>query len=388
MTDKEQYLENIEIALQAINNPETRENKEFRDWIAKDENLQLYEELVVYRMGMLQESDTDISIDIVWKKFIEDKKRRSKKVFRIYWTVASAVAAVAIIFLLRIGTEQNLNLQTAPIPEYVAKNEPQEILLKTDNEPAVVITPKFEPQVTGKRKTPTKQVFTANESNIVTKNKKAKKYHISIPRGTTYYLMLEDSTEVWLNVDSELKFPAQFKKDIREVELIGEGYFKVKEDTSRPFIVKSKYLTTRVLGTEFNFRAYNREEAEVTLVSGKVAVNSSDKQITDEVILTPNQTARVVNNQFQTSNTDVRKYTAWTEGLFYFDNETLEDIMKVLGRWYNVNILFQDNSTKNYRFKFSTNRAYSLSQVTEMLNQMGKVSIETKGNNTLIKERQ
>lgn len=387
MTDKEQYFENIEIALQAINNPETRESKKFRDWIAKDENLQLYEELVVYRIAMLKENDLDISIDIVWEKFIEDKKIKSKKVFRIYWTVASAVAAVAIIFLLRIGTDQNFNLQTAPIPEYVAKNEPQEILLKTNNEPAVVITPKSEPQTTSKRKiTTTKQVFAANESSNI--NKKAKKYHISIPRGTTYYLMLEDSTEVWLNVDSELKFPAQFKKDIREVELIGEGYFKVKEDTSRPFIVKSKYLTTRVLGTEFNFRAYNREEAEVTLVSGKVAVNSSDKQITDEVILNPNQTARIVNNKFQTSNTDVRKYTAWTEGLFYFDNETLEDIMKVLGRWYNVNILFQDNSAKNYRFKFSTNRAYSLSQVTEMLNQMGKVTIETEGNNTLIKERQ
>ena len=99
---------------------------------------------------------------------------------------------------------------------------------------------------------------------------------LSVPRGQDYHLTLADGTQVWMNAESRLEFPDRFNGNTREVRLKGEAYFEVKKDAKRPFVVHTDYLTTRVLGTAFNVRAYSRRDASVTLVSGRVQVNSGD----------------------------------------------------------------------------------------------------------------
>lgn len=386
--ENEKHFDNIEIALQAINNPVIRNSEEFRDWIKNEGNLQLYEELVLYRTAMLEQSGSEISIDFAWEKFIAGKQKTRRNLLRPLSIAISVAAAITILFFaLRNESEQHMNADLLIIPEFIANNEPQEITLEADNQLPVAIVSKPKQQIKSIEK-PTVKSTTANkiEDVILAKGEDTQVYKISIPRGKNYYMMLEDSTEVWLNADSKLSFPSRFEADKREVELVGEGYFKVKPDASRPFIVKSGYLITKVLGTEFNFRAYNKKDAEVTLVSGKVAVSGVGNDNTKEVILSPNETVSMINGKFQVSETDIKKYTSWVEGWFYFDNETLEDIMKELGRWYNVNIYFQDISARNYKFKFWADRDYSFQEAVDMLNQIGKVSIETYGNNVIIKE--
>lgn len=387
MKSEQQHPENIEIALQAINNPEFRESNEFRNWIKSEDNLHLYEELALYRTAIQEDNDAQISENIEWNKFLANRKITTRRKFiKRLWIAASSIAAViAVLFwsVNKIGEQNFVNYQES-VPEFIAKNEPQVITIEADNQAPVVII--SEPQQQTEGAPPPKQAYILTENVANLKKENVQTYRISIPRGKSYLMILEDSTEVRLNADSKLTFPVKFAADKREVVLVGEGYFKVKKDSSRPFIVKTKHVTTKVLGTEFNLKAYESEDTEITLVSGKIAVSSKAINQGNEVILSPNECATLGNGEFRVSEIDVRKSVSWVNGLFYFDNETLEDIMKELGRWYNVNIYFESASARNYKFKFWTDRNHSFQQTVEMFNQIGKVSIATYGNNAVIKE--
>ena len=270
------------------------------------------------------------------------------------------------------------------ITEYIAQNKPQEITLQVDDQEAI---PVKEESIASKPHTPkdkkqTQETVASSTSSTIS-GMKLHTYTLSIPRGKSYHLVLDDNTEVWLNADSKLLYPNHFADNERIVELDGEAYFKVAKDAKRPFIVKSKYLTTKVLGTEFNFRAYNNNVG-VTLVEGRVAVQQNEGK---ETVLTPGQNATIVGDELQISDVDVRKFTSWVDGYFYFDEAKLEDIMKELGRWYNINIEFEDKQTKAYEFKFWAKRDDNLEKTINNLNQIGKVLIETDGNKIIIKKK-
>jgi ferric-dicitrate binding protein FerR (iron transport regulator) len=161
-------------------------------------------------------------------------------------------------------------------------------------------------------------------------------------------LLLGDGSEVWLNVDSRLRFPAAFSDTLREVWLEGEASFEVRHDPSRPFIVHAGGLRTEVLGTLFYVSAYAGEPMSVALAKGRVKVSAAQGQ---EVILLPNQQ---VFADSQTRNWDVRRidagrYGIWREGLFVYDDLPLGELEERLERWYNVRISFRDEATRRCR---------------------------------------
>lgn len=98
---------------------------------------------------------------------------------------------------------------------------------------------------------------------------------LTIPRGESFKVVLCDGTEVWLNANSNFVYPTAFIGNERIVTLEGEAYFKVTKDPKRPFIVKTKNIQTRVLGTEFNIRSYSPEDTHVVLINGKVEVSNT-----------------------------------------------------------------------------------------------------------------
>ncbi len=190
---------------------------------------------------------------------------------------------------------------------------------------------------------------------------------LTTPRGEDFRLTLPDGTEVWMNADSKLEFPETFTGDKREVRLYGEAYFDVARNEEQPFEVKNSFFTTSVLGTEFNVRAYSPEDAHVVLVQGKVSLQS--KEHPEPQVIQPGQKAQwTEQGGFTVSEVDTYSYIQWKEGYFYFNNVPLVEIMQELGRWYNVDILFEDTAAMHTRFHFVADRNQDLGFALTNLN--------------------
>ncbi|MEK6481008.1 FecR domain-containing protein [Catalinimonas sp. 4WD22] len=157
-------------------------------------------------------------------------------------------------------------------------------------------------------------------------------------KGQKATLTLTDGTKVYLNVDSKLTFPERFDTDKREVVLEGEAFFDVTKNPEKPFIIRSGNLTTTVLGTSFNIKAFDHEDPQVTVVSGKVKVNALNTDSThNEVLLTPFQQA-FYDGQLHKKEVEIRPFIAWRDKVIHFDEVSLEEAVVVLERWFNVSI--------------------------------------------------
>ena len=187
-------------------------------------------------------------------------------------------------------------------------------------------------------------------NDTVTPPQEEIQYHtLSVPRGGEYNLTLADGTQVWLNSESELRFPTRFSANNRTVYCKGEVYFDVTRNPESPFIVKLDKGEVTVLGTEFCTSDYKSSVVEVTLVTGKVQFKAENG---DSVSLTPSQhlVYNTTNDSISVTTVDTRVYTAWKDNLFCFEDETLENIMHTLSRWYDVDIYFESEDLKKRHF--------------------------------------
>jgi transmembrane sensor len=178
--------------------------------------------------------------------------------------------------------------------------------------------------------------------------------YLTIPRGGQFHLVLSDGTKVWLNSETQLKYPVAFNDgETRRVELVyGEAFFEVSPSTKHKgakFKVFNLSQEVEVLGTQFNIKAY-KDEANIytTLVEGKVSVSYSNTN----KILKPNEQAslNLQDNSLAIANVDVYNEISWRDGVFSFRKKPLGEIMKVLSRWYDIEVQFENQNTKNARF--------------------------------------
>lgn len=188
-----------------------------------------------------------------------------------------------------------------------------------------------------------------------------------VGRGHEYMLILNDGTRVWMNSKSELSYPVAFGENVRRVRLSGEAYFEVTKDSVRPFIVEvDRGFEVKVLGTHFNIKAYDTDDSyETTLVEGKVQVSQGHKT---KITLEPSEQmvigkdgrheVRVVNTSY---------YTAWHEGWFYFNDESLEQVLTMIGRWYDVDFVFAKENLKGIAVTGKLKRFENLSVILKML---------------------
>ena len=192
---------------------------------------------------------------------------------------------------------------------------------------------------------------------------------LKIPRGGEYFLVLADGTKVWLNSETTLRFPVQFASDIRRVELTGEAYFEVSRNENVPFIVSSGNQQIKVLGTQFNISSYpDNQSILTTLVEGSVEV-SLEGNPAEKTMLKPSEQSYLSMNESQIlkRNVDVAQYVAWKDGRFVFQDQMLEDIMKTLSKWYNVQVVFTNEDDKKLRF------TGNLERYTDFNNILGKI---------------
>ena len=210
---------------------------------------------------------------------------------------------------------------------------------------------------------------------------------MNTPRGKDCNITLSDGTRVWMNADSRLEYPERFTGTRRTVRLSGEAYFEVAKDARRPFIVESSYLTTTVLGTTFNMRAYSASDASVALVEGRLSV--APAMGGQPVTVSPGQqvTLSMSRSKPTLSTTAVNTYgfTQRKDGYFYFHDATLRQIMTELGRWYNKTVVFEDPAQLDLRLHFVAERSQTLPQIINSLCEMDGVDIELGANDITVK---
>lgn len=209
---------------------------------------------------------------------------------------------------------------------------------------------------------------------------------LTTPRGGEFKVTLEDGTEVWLNAESKLRYPETFAGNERRVEITGEAYFKVAHDSAKPFYVVSGGQEIRVYGTEFNVHAYSDEpDYYTTLVNGSIALRTLGGN-QSEFVLTPGHQA--VYNKTDASakihKVDTDVVTSWRSGIFVFEEQTMEQIMRTLSRWYNFQYEFADNKIASTVFMGSIPRYGSFSEVVDIFQKMGGFRLRQKGNKIII----
>ncbi|MCK0131890.1 DUF4974 domain-containing protein [Flavobacteriaceae bacterium F08102] len=195
--------------------------------------------------------------------------------------------------------------------------------------------------------------------------------YITIPRGGEFSVTLADGTTIRLNSETKLKYPTKFiKGQTRSVELMyGEAYFEVSSSTKHngdTFDVYSRNQRVNVLGTEFNIKAYSDEEkVYTTLVDGKIAIETKNHKR----IMNPNQQAivNVSTNSIEINAIDVYNEVSWKEGVFSFENKQLAEVMKVLSRWYDVNVAFTNEAKKKIEFNGVFNKSQQIDEILSMI---------------------
>jgi hypothetical protein len=188
---------------------------------------------------------------------------------------------------------------------------------------------------------------------------------LSTPRGGQYQVILPDGSKVWLNAASSLHYPTAFAGSQRDVELIGEAYFEVAKDKSKPFRVKVGDMQVNVLGTHFNVSAYQDEkDIKTSLLEGSVKITRGK----EKGMLEPGQQA-VMNmgeDKIEIVNADMGEVMAWKNGYFQFNNASLQNVLRQISRWYDVDIVYEGNNRPR-KFVGEMQRDLNLSEMLKIL---------------------
>lgn len=208
---------------------------------------------------------------------------------------------------------------------------------------------------------------------------------IIVPRGGEYELVLSDGTHVWLNSDSELRFPVSFGSGKRQIFLKGEAFFAVTKDKLHPFIVNAcDKMEIEVLGTTFNIQAYpNEDNLYTTLNSGSIKISNCIQSFE----LRPNEQAvyDTKSRAITISTVNAECYSAWKEGMFIFENERLETIMNRLSRWYDVTVFYLNHESKNFHFTGDLEKYDDFETSLRMIEKASHIKFEINEKNVIVK---
>lgn len=205
---------------------------------------------------------------------------------------------------------------------------------------------------------------------------------VKTPRGITAEVILEDGTHVWLNNESELLFPESFAGAERKVTVRGEAYFDVAKDAKHPFIVEGEGFAVKVLGTEFNIRSRGVNDRNVALVEGSLKVSEGSSDVT----ISPGEMALCGNGSIKVSEVDTYPLTQWKCGFFYFNGESLDDILTELGRWYNVNVIVENPELLDVHLHFVASHSQELGEVVGSLNSLIDFDLKLEDGDIVVKK--
>ena len=321
----------------------------------------------------LAQEDQEKNLALLLERMREKKPKQKK--LRIWYRVAASVAAtVAFVFCLISGQKEEkyddwysqVVTEQYTQPTLILENDSSLILADYARE--AIVNRDYEIE---KLQENTLKYTTTGQSGSLRYNK------LIVPRKYTYTLKFSDGTEVILNAGSILRYPVDFAGDKREVELVGEAFFKVAK-SDKPFLVRMGENNITVYGTQFNVYSRENHDLEIVLVEGSIGFKAGNQK---EIKLRPSQMVvrQLENGEIRVKEVNPRDYIMWVENMFVFKGQTLGRIISELSIWYGVQIKVRPDQ-ENTKLTLITNKDNSLDEVFKFITEITGVEIIKIGN--------
>lgn len=328
--------------LESFYNPTIESQSFWGKLILKDEVLAeefRYANTILRSIPYRNQTFSSEDKELLWKRISATSHK--KRLFR-YWY--SSVAAVAIL-LLAAGSFYYVDyyegdnftaIEKVQKPEYPV--ETIQLILADEKKVDIAEDSRLQYSNEGELHINTQKVDIPQKSADTDKRNSTAYNQLIVPAAKRSFLELADGSRIWVNANTRVVYPVTFDDKEREIYVDGEIYIEVSPDKARPFIVKSKKMDIRVLGTKFNVSAYEAsQEASVVLVSGKVNVRTNNRT---ESVLEPSDRL-----SYEKGFTDIRKvnvenYISWKDGFYTFDNESFSVVLDKLSNYYGKKISY------------------------------------------------
>lgn len=365
--------------------------KQFRDFISNSQQFDKQQFIETIKKDNVLKQDlnrledlcdlADIQPDrnrIWWQvqTFIKNKKKKK----RIRWSIAATI----ITSIISIGLWKYLTTEKTTFPSLSSDSKEVQLIMADGSTINIgKITQDTLIQST------TNQIKISPQGELAYSGDSPKGqllYHtIYVPRGNEYHMVLSEQTEIWLNSESELRFPINFEGHERKVYLKGEAFFKVTKDTLRPFRVNTGKMEIEVLGTSFDIKAYQGTDPLAILVQGSIQVKDSATGKT--CILSPGYQAILRNNQLDTCRINTEEATAWKKGRFVFRDMPLAQLTQELERWFDIEIFFENNHLREHRFTGVIKRYNKIEDIGALIEETANVKFHIQGRNVIIQQQ-
>ena len=365
-----------------------KEKQEFEDWLSFSEaNRSLWLQL----SGGKTYADFDEVCRLTdgeehWKYLEAAVRSRLRKKLMLYW--CSRAAAVILLFTFGYYYFFSVPMGKTEVTEPILPAIRQAVLVLNDGrqiplirQDTLVNTEVLDIEITSgqARYCPDRQQ-TGDTTPVFNT--------IIVPRGGIYSLILSDGSTVFLNSESELTYPVKFCGNRREVELKGEALFEVAHKPEQPFVVTSGVLETKVLGTVFNVMAYQDEsEIQTTLITGEGEVAGRDTKWRDVLHSGGQACWRPRTGEWEIRQVDIRLKSLWKDGIIVLNDNSLEEVMRMLSRWYDVEYIFDTMLEGTHTFTGRINRNTDLESVLKKLTLLGGPDFRVEGRVIHISDR-
>ena len=372
--------DDIEFANRLLTRREELNDEEVTAWLKEKNHVELLDEIAAIRQKLSGQSYGENGEEefLHLEKSIYDQKSRR---MTLRWSIAASIILLVGLFVGRtINGVRDMHEEQELAKNVMQPGTSKAILMMADGKEVVLEQGQNLNILLNERV----RVATSSQGIVYEEYGKGmvtEEYNkLTTPIGGEYSLVLSDGTKVFLNADSELKYPVEFSDGKRIVDLKGEAYFEVHKDSLRPFVVRVNGAEVTVLGTSFNVNTYGDDgQIYTTLVNGAVRV-SSVKNGQAEVLKPGMQSVMdVQSGQLTVREVDVEPYVAWREGRFVFRAMTLDLIMRQLQRWYDFEVFYQNPELKDYEFRGVIKRDMDLDKVLSVIKVTTNVDFEVKG---------
>jgi transmembrane sensor len=379
------------------------EHDELDAWMTSNPNNQrLFEELtdpdiLGKRLVEWDEPVEEIALEKIKERLqFSNQQNKGKRVRMMRYSIAASVILLAGIYF--IYTLMNRNDRSAIEPLSTNKDQLQpggnNALLILANGDTVNLAAAKNGLIDSSSGS---EVMKTADGQLSYENPEARilAFHtLHTPVGGQYSLTLPDGSRVWLNSSSRLKYPVAFTGKDRIVELEGEAYFEITSLTIPnnnqriPFIVKVADVSVEVLGTRFNINAYADENSiRTTLVEGRIRLETGDEEqkTFESKILQPGEQAMVQKGNIEVKGieaADMEEVLSWKNGVFRFRDESIESIMRQVGRWYGSEVQYEGKI--EYHFNATILRGEPVARLLEVLEETGRVKFKIDGRKIMV----
>ena len=378
--------DDIEFANRLLTRREELNDEEVTAWLKEKDHVELLDEIAAIRQKLSGQSYGENGEEefLYLEKSIYDRKSRR---MTLRWSIAASIILLVGLFVGRtINGVRDIHEEQELAKSVMQPGTSKAILMMADGKEVVLEQGQNLNILLNERV----RVATSSQGIVYEEYGKGmvtEEYNkLTTPVGGEYSLVLSDGTKVFLNADSELKYPVEFSDGKRIVDLKGEAYFEVHKDSLRPFIVRMNGAEVTVLGTSFNVNTYGDDgQIYTTLVNGSVRV-SSVKNGQAEVLKPGMQSVMdVQSGQLTVREVDVEPYVAWREGRFVFRAMTLDLIMRQLQRWYDFKVSYSSPEQKELRFTMDILKYKEVSDIFDLMEKIKRITFVVEGNHVTLK---